>query len=84
MEILEVFFKAFFKNAATGEIAFFLGGFLCCLFYLSYYLKFFDNWDEHRDLLRELAHLLKDIRESQRQKKLRDRIQKGEEISDNF
>jgi hypothetical protein len=84
VEILEAFFKALFKNAATGEIAFFFAGVLSCLFYLSYYLKFFDNWDEHRDLLRELALLLREIRESQKQKRIRDRIQRGEDITENF
>jgi hypothetical protein len=82
MEIFESVIKALLSSAATGEIALFLAGILFCLWGLAFYLRFFERYDELLDTLREVRRILRIIESNQKTRKIKDRLAKGEEITD--
>lgn len=84
MSVFESIVKALLDSAATGEIAFFLAGILSCLWGLAKYLKFFEKWDEWGDTQKEIKSLLKEVRSIQNNRKIKDRITKGEDITEEF
>jgi hypothetical protein len=58
MEIIEAIIKALLKNAAAGEIAFFLAGILFCMIVLVHYFQIFKRLDTNNDILREVVKYL--------------------------
>jgi hypothetical protein len=81
MDLVELI-NLFFKNAAGSEISFFLGGILFCLIWLTHYYKLFEKLDRASDLLAENKALLERIRRAQEQRRLRERIEKGQDITE--